>query len=64
MIIKKNYLIIHNFYLILALTIIDRNALTKKNQSNDNIFEFCNHHKILLYKKIKSLVIEKSEYDI
>ena len=36
----------------------------KKNQLNDNIFEFCSRHKIFLYKKIESLVIEKSEHDV
>ena len=36
----------------------------KKNQSDDNIFEFCNCHKIFLYKKIKLFIIKKSEYDV
>ena len=38
--------------------------VNKKNQLNDNIFEFHNHHKIFLYKKIKSLIIEKFKYDV
>ena len=36
----------------------------KKNQSNDNIFEFHNRYKIFSYKRIKSFVIEKSEHNV
>ena len=35
----------------------------KKNRPSDNIFEFRSRHKIFSYKRIESLVIEKSEYD-
>ena len=38
--------------------------VNKKNQSNDDIFEFHNRHKIFSYKKIKSFVIEKFKHDI
>ena len=36
----------------------------KKNQLNDNIFEFHNCHKTSSYKKIESFVIEKFECKI
>ena len=35
----------------------------KKNQSDDNIFEFHNRHKIFLYKKIELFVIKKPEHN-
>ena len=38
--------------------------VNKKNQSNDNIFEFHNCHKIFSYKRIELFVIEKSEYNV
>ena len=38
--------------------------IDKKNQSNDNIFKFYSRHKVFSYKKIKSLVIEKSEHNV
>ena len=44
--------------------IIDRKGLNKKNQLNGDIFKFHNCHKIFLYEKIKSLVIEKFEHDV
>ena len=61
---QKNNLIIHSFHLIFTLTIIGHNALIKKNWLNDNIFEFHNHHKILLYKKIELFVIEKFKHNV
>ena len=36
----------------------------KRNQSNGDIFEFCNRHKVFLYKKIESFVIEKPKHDV
>ena len=39
-------------------------CVNKKNQSNDDIFEFHNHHKVFSYKKIESFVIEKSKHDV
>ena len=38
--------------------------VNKKNQSDGDIFEFHSRHKIFLYEKIESFVIEKSEHDV
>ena len=38
--------------------------VNKNNQLNDNIFEFHNHYKVFLYKKIELFVIKKFEHNI
>ena len=63
-IIKKNYLIIHSFHLILALMIIGRNALTKKINQMTIFSNFVVIIKYFHTKKLKSFVIEKSKHNV
>ena len=55
---QKNYLIIHNFYLILTLTIIGRNASTKKIDQTAIFLNFVIIIKYFYTKKLNCLSLK------